>query len=259
MHAPTPEMLRGLARSSPWRWRALSFELHRRPMHGPEHVVVGRVVRGVGLEVHLPQGERARHDAVRGTVAAFGPGVRSGVRELPYAWELPVELDIDGLVVARPREPVADDPMWQDYQFVAMLDPVELADGRARDLGSTWDPDAARPAALDVHRVDATTRLGRETWWAEVSPRDDYDPRCSCCPLLHGRVSEEIEALAGGGSARGDRPEPVYATAYLVALDVRTGVCVHVEHLDGDHAGRGFSLDVLGVDEDVDPDVAYRG
>ena len=91
------------------------------------------------------------------------------------------------------------------------------------------------------------------------SPRDDYDPRCSCCPLLFGRVSEEIEALAGGRPERGDRPATVYASAYLVALDVQTGVCVHVEHLDGDNAGRGFSLDVLGVDEDVDPDVAHRG
>ena len=259
VHAPTPEMLRGLARSSPWRWRALSFELHRRPLHGPEHVVVGRVVRGVGLEVRLPHGERQRHDAERGTVAWSGPGARTGVRALPYAWELPVEVDADGFVVARPREPVADDPMWQDYQFVAMLDPVELADGRPRDVGPAGAPDAARPAALDVRRVDRTTRLGRETWWAEVSPRDDYDPRCSCCPLLFGRVSEEIEALAGGRPEHRDRPAPVYASAYLVALDVQTGVCVHVEHLDGDHAGRGFSLDLLGVDEDVDPDVAHRG
>ena len=261
VHAPTPEMLRGLARSSPWRWRALSFALHRRPLHGPEHVVVGRLVRGVGLEVHLPHGERQVHDAERGTVAEFGPGARSGTRGLPYAWELPVELDADGLVVARPREPVADDPMWQDYQFVAMFDPVELADGAPRDVGLDGDPDAARPPALDVHRIDATTRLGRETWWAEVSPRADYDPRCSCCPLLFGRVSEDLEAMAGGRTRGGDRfgAVPVHATAYLVALDVQTGVCVHVEHLDGDHVGRGFSLDVLGVDEDVDPTSPTRG
>jgi hypothetical protein len=85
-----------------------------------------------------------------------------------------------------------------------------------------------------------------------VSPRAEYDPRCSCCPLLFGRVSEEIEAAGGGRTLRGDRAGLVYATGYLVGLDVETGVCVHVEHLDGDHAGRGFSLDVLGVDEDAD-------
>ena len=252
MRHPTPELFRGLARSSPWRWRALSFELHRRPLHGPDHVVLGRLVRGVGLEVRLPHGELQRHDAERGTIGSVGPGTRSGTRVLPYAWELPVEVDAAGLVGTRPRGPMADDPMWQDYQFVAMLDPVELADGMPRGPGPDRDPDAVRPPALDVHRVDTSTRLGRETWWAEVSPRAEYDPRCSCCPLLFGRVSEEIEAAGGGRTLRGDRAGLVYATGYLVGLDVETGVCVHVEHLDGDHAGRGFSLDVLGVDEDAD-------
>ena len=38
-----------------------------------------------------------------------------------------------------------------------------------------------------------------------------------------------------------------YATSYLVALDVETGVCMHVEHLDGDHAGRGFSVEIRSV------------
>ena len=144
---PTPELFRGLARSSPWRWRALSFELHRRPLHGPDHVVLGRLVRGVGLEVRLPHGELQRHDAVRGTIGSFGPGIRSGTRVLPYAWELPVEVDADDLVVTRPSVPMADDPMWQDYQFVAMLDPVELADGMPRDLGPTGTrmPCARRP------------------------------------------------------------------------------------------------------------------
>ena len=50
--------------------------------------------------------------------------------------------------------------------------------------------DAARPAPTGTRMPrgrrrwtstgsDATTRLGRETWWAEASPREDYDPRCS--------------------------------------------------------------------------------
>ena len=70
-----------------------------------------------------------------------------------------------------------------------------------------------------MHRLDASLRYGRETWWAEVSPREEYSPRCSCCPLLLD-----------------------HTTASLVALDVESGVCVHVEHLGGDHAGRGFSM-----------------
>ena len=62
---PTPEMFRGLARSSPWRWRALTFDLHRRPLHGPEHTVHARLERGVALEVRLADDEPHRDPAVR--------------------------------------------------------------------------------------------------------------------------------------------------------------------------------------------------
>ena len=248
---PTPEMFRGLARSSPWRWRALTFDLHRRPLHGPEHTVHAHLERGVALEVRLADDEPRRDPAVRtvaGRVHLGGGQPGPTTVELPYAWELPAEVDGDGFVLRRPWEPVSDDPMWKDYQFVAMLDPVELADGVPRDPGPGWGPDAVRPPALDLHRLDASLRHGRETWWAEVSPREEYSPRCSCCPLLFGRVSEHAEVAIGGSAVRTQRPDLVYATSYLVALDVGTGVCVHVEHLDGDHVGRGFSLDVLGVD-----------
>jgi hypothetical protein len=248
---PTPDRFRGLARSSPWRWRALAFDLHRRPLHGPEHTVHATVERGVGLEVRLTDGETRRDPALRNTARHIhlGGGERGAPTvELPYAWELPVEVDADGFVVRRPARGVSDDPMWQDYQFVAMLDPVELADGVRREPGPARIPDAAPPPALDVHRLDASLRHGREAWWAEVSPREGYSPRCSCCPLLFGRVSEGIEADRGGPALRSRPADVAYATAYLVALDVETGVCVHVEHLDGDHAGRGFSVDIRAVD-----------
>jgi hypothetical protein len=236
---PTTDRFRGLARSSPWRWRALAFDLRRRPVHGPEHTVHATVERGVGLEVRLADGERHRDAAarIRAGWSEVGTG-RHGILELPFAWEVPVEVDAHGFVVRRPATATSQDPIWRDYQWVAMLDPVELADGvpggPGADGGSGPGPgpgaDAAPPAALDVHRLDASVRHGRDTWWAEVAPREDYAPRCSCCPLLLDD-----------------------ATAFLVALDVATGVCVHVEHLDGDHTGRGFSLDLHGVDEDVDP------
>lgn len=249
--SPTPDRFRGLARSSPWRWRALAFDLHRRPLHGPDHTLHAVVERGAGLEVRLADGERRQDPARRNTVGMryLGGGDRGpDTVELPYAWEVPVEVDDNGFVVRRPWDPVSDDPMWQDYQFVAMLDPVELADGLPVEPGSAWGPDAVRPPALDVHRLDASVRHGRETWWAQVSPREDYSPRCSCCPLLFGRVSESLEAAGGGPTALERDPRLVYASAYLVALDVQTGVCVHLEHLDGDHAGRGFSVDIHSVD-----------
>ena len=248
----TSDGFRGLARSSPWRWRALAFDHHRRPLHGPDYTLKAGVERGVRIEVRLADGEQRRAPAVRSTAGVtYLGGGKSGpdTVELPYAWELPVPLGADGFVQRRPWLPRAsDDPMWQDCQFVAMLDPVELADGFPRDPPPGWDPDGVRPPALDVHRFDASPRKGRETWWAEVSPRAEYSPRCSCCPLLFGRVSESLEAAAGGPTALERDPDLVYASAYLVALDVQTGVCVHVEHLDGDHAGRGFSVDIHSVD-----------
>ena len=248
--SPTPDRFRGLARSSPWRWSTLTFDLQRRPLHGPEHMVHAVVRRGMGVEVRLAGGERHENAAMRQSVAWIESGTeRQGIRELPFSWELPVEVDADGFVVRRPRaSTTSDDPMWQDYQFVAMLDPVELADGSLRDRGPHRDPDAVPPPALDVHRLDASLRHGRETWWAEVTPRDDYSPRCSCCPLLFGRVSDELEALEGAPAARDRQQGLTYASRYLVALDVETGVCVHVEHLDGDHPGRGFSVEIRSVD-----------
>jgi hypothetical protein len=243
---PTPDRFRGLARSSPWRWRALAFDVHRRPLHGPEHTVLATVERGVGLEVRLADGERHRDAAMRSPAVWFECGTEQGIRGLPFAWELPVEVDADGFVVHRTVR-TSDDPMWQDYQWVAMLDPVELADGVPRHPGAGSGPEVAPPPALVVHRLDAAVRHGRETWWAEVSPREGYTPRCSCCPLLFGRVSEAHDRDGGGPTMRARPVGFAYATSYLVALDVETGVCMHVEHLGGDHAGRGFSVDIRSV------------
>src|SRR5687767_7178604 len=106
VRSPTPEMFRGLARSSPWRWRALSFVLHRRPLHGPDHVVHGRLVRGVGLEVRLASGERHWVDAGPGSAGPLSPAGRSGPSRPAWAWEVPVEVDAHGFVVRRPPEPV---------------------------------------------------------------------------------------------------------------------------------------------------------
>ncbi len=239
---------RGLARSSPWRWRTLSFDLHRRPLHGPDHSVRASVARPGRLVIVSPSGEVDDRFEVRPEAQVVGgPGSGSAV-PLPYAWEREPVVDESGLVVVRDRWSTADDPMWQDYQFVAMLDPVELADGSPPD-DAPWEVGGPRPPALEVHHLDATTRRGRETWWAEVSPLPGYDPRCSCCPLLLGRVSEGVDAAVRGVAAPADSPR--FASRYLVGLDVATGVCVHVEHLDGEHVGRGFSVDVIAVDDEV--------
>lgn len=244
----TENTWRGLARSSPWRWRTLSFDLHRRPLHGPDHSVRATVARPGRLVIVSPSGEvDDRFEARPEARVVGGPDSGSAV-PLPYAWERRPVLDDLGLVAVRDRWSTADDPMWQDYQFVAMLDPVELAD--ASPPGDVeWQPDDPRPPALEVHSLEESTRHGRRTWWTEVSPLRGYDPRCSCCPLLFGRVSEALDATIRGAAEPED--SSVFASRFLVALDVATGVCVHVEHLDGDFAGRGFSLDVLAVDDEV--------
>lgn len=247
----TPDSWRRLARSSPWRWRALSFDLRRRPLHGPEHEVRATVVRPGRIVVTSPTGGVDDRLETRPGAEVVGGMRRGASQPPPYAWEVAAELDADGLMRRRDRWGTADDPMWQDYQFVAMLDPVELADASLPPDDAAWVGGDERPPALDLHRLDDTLRQGRPTWWAEVSPRDGYDPRCSCCPLLWGRVSEDVEAAVGGAVMRERRGDLHYPSRYLVALDVATGVCVHVEHLDGTFAGRGFSLDVLAVDDEV--------
>jgi hypothetical protein len=61
----------------------------------------------------------------------------------------------DGLVAVRPDGLSYDAPMHEGHDWVAMLDPVELADGR--------DPDAGAPTgspALQVHSVTEVESLG---------------------------------------------------------------------------------------------------
>lgn len=110
-----------------------------------------------------------------------------------------------------------EDPFWQTYLWIALLDPVELADGDwSRDPATGHEvrgdppvllPDpyerlgwpTARPVPGTVLAdLRETERRGRRTWWAQVTPTWAYDPRCSCCPLLRGEVTEWLESSGGG-------------------------------------------------------------
>ncbi|CAN5393994.1 hypothetical protein BH23ACT6_BH23ACT6_14630 [soil metagenome] len=42
-----------------------------------------------------------------------------------------------------------------------------------------------------------------------------------------------------------------YTTRFLVALDVETGLCVAVNHLNGSETGDVFNVRVLAVDEQM--------
>jgi hypothetical protein len=199
---PDADDFRALARSSPDRWTTLRFTERRR----------------------------------RGWTWS-GP-VRAWLRRPDL---LRVE-DVEGRLLGVVREVGADhDPMWQDYRWVAELQPRELADG----LGD------ASEAPLAVEDVREVEHAGRPAWEALVVPTEGYEPRCGCCPLLRSR---RIDVLEWGSVD--DATE--YPTVHLVRLDRRTGTCVWAEALDGTFAGDTHDLRIEAVDEPMADDLFIR-
>jgi hypothetical protein len=201
---PDADDFRALARSSPERWSTLRFtERRRRGWTWAEPV-----------RAWVRRPDRMRVEDAAGRL-------------------LEVVIGTDG----------DDDPMWQDYRWVAELQPRELADGR--------DPDTGRPAgpALEVDSLREVEHAGRPAWEAMVVPTADYEPRCGCCPLLRSR---RIDGLEWGSVPDGVE----YPSAHLVRLDVVTGVCVWAEVLDGTYAGDTHDLRIEAVDEPM-PDALF--
>ncbi len=151
----------------------------------------------------------------------------------------------DGLVLERPSpmDVDYDDPMWRDFTWVAMLDPVELA------------------AGVDVDQVQAVTVRGRPTWMAECTPTPAYQARCpGCCDLLDTGVARE--AAGGDGGQAGDGADlPIgLPTSYLVGLDVQTGIVVDLAPLGGTSGhGTAFTTRIHAVDQDFTPPPSARG
>ena len=220
---PTPERFTRLARSSPWRWSTLRFSLRtlgRDP--GPESVSEAWLRRPDGLRVRLTDGTV---HVVRDAAARQPRGAAP-------------ERDAEGLVVARPPDgPRHDDPMWQSYRWVAMLDPQELAE-------SVWSGEPG-PVTFtdDVLEVD---HHGRPAWEARLATTEAYDPRCGCCPLL---PDARIAGLEGLGARM---PDGGWAPEHRVRLDVATGVCVLAVEVRPAGEGYGHDVTILGVDEPMD-------
>jgi hypothetical protein len=134
--------------------------------------------------------------------------------------------------------------MYQDYRWVAMLDPVELADGLDHDSGERAGP------ALVVDALSEVEHAGRPAWEAVVRTTAAYEPRCGCCPLLRTRAIDLLEYR--------DHPEhvlPIYPDAYRVRLDVATGVCLSTEEIGGLTPGAGHDLRIEAVDEPMPDDL----
>ena len=241
---PTPDAFRALARSSPWRWTTLHFT--HRDARGP---VEAWLRRPGDLLVRTADGERHRVHERRGSASYVLDGMPARYTDAelrPARSPQPVPLtpqDVaprlrpDGLVAERPTDPRIeyDDPMWQTYRWVAMLDPVELS--HHVTVGSL------REEALD----------GRRVWRAEVRAEEGYDPRCggSCCELLWSDVSRR-----GGSLDPGDVPPvppgTVYPDAYDVALDLQTGVVVRLAPIGGNRGDLAFATTLHEVDADLD-------
>lgn len=178
----------------------------------------------------------------------------------------------DGLVARRPDgfDVVYDDPMYENYQWVAMLDPVELADGDEQDpdedlaslladvtpgghgerRGSRGLPGGERagndlPPGVEVLELTERDFFGRPAIMALVRPTIHYGPRCACCPLLYSAVSVAIDRAEGAPALE---PLPVFAETFRVVLDRATGICVQLRDVGGDHDGAGFDVEIEEVD-----------
>ena len=248
MTAPSPEDFRALARSSPWRWSTLRFTARWAGPWVPSVPVRAWLRRPDRLRVETPAGELidvVRDDSAPAATVLTAAGGVPG--PLPAAGTTAPRFRPDGLVGWRPpiRELSADDPMYQSYSWVAMLDPLELADG---------DADREGPGVV-VGEVSEGEHGGRPVWQAILSTTPAYEPRCSCCPLLpsaDAAALDPIQATAGGADGY------AHGTEFLVRLDVGTGVCVLIEQLDGTDLGRGHELRIEAVDEPMADDLFRR-
>jgi hypothetical protein len=240
----TEDAFRALARSSPWRWRTLHF------VYADDREQVEAWLRRPGQLLVRAEGRRDFRvdDRVEDKPPVALTSVllpsRGGSRTEPapqpeVRWPhevAPIRRD-DGLVRVRPSalEVAYDDPMYQSYDWVAMLDPVELSHHTA------------------TTRLRVEERLGRRTWRARVRPEEGYEPRCGCCPLLWSFISDRDESA--DEDQRGTWQPPmgtVYPREYDVALDVQTGVVVERSPVGRSSLPIWHRLELLEVDADLD-------
>ncbi|QOR69619.1 hypothetical protein IM660_13165 [Ruania alkalisoli] len=242
MGGVSEERFRRLARSSPWLWQRVAFTASWRGPHAGEPVRawIERPARmrvedlqGQLLEEEPPTRQPDRPRAQLTTTFGWSPlppDMRQPMTPSVPSAPRPRFAD-DGLVAERFGDEYDHDvPMYVNYHWVAMFDARELADSHSPRDG-TW-----RPGTL-IESVREVTHHGRPAWEAVLRPTADYDPRCSCCPLLDC-------AVAAAEYLRPDEPrrEGGYATRFEVRLDSATGICVSTRELDGPRCGDGHDV-----------------
>ena len=231
----TEDSFRALARSSPWRWTTLHFAHRSGP--GEVEAWVKRPGRLLVREDGRPDTYESGLPYTTGTLTISNhPELDPPEPERRLPQDVRPELRPDGLVAERPASWVVDydDPMFWNYSWVAMLDPVELSH---------------HVAVADL-RIDEVA--GRPVWRADLEALPGYEPRCggNCCELLYSEAG-----------LRGDFPDPgdtppwgggPYPESYDVALDVATGVVVRCLPVGGPDDAPWLENDILEVDADLD-------
>ncbi|WP_296603033.1 hypothetical protein [Nocardioides sp.] len=212
---PTADDFFALARSSPWRWTTLHLRHRSSDLRGRY---------GDQVEVWLARPDGIRLRGADGTPVPLNldsqrrDGRPTGPWRPPAATYRP-----DGLVADRPDLDDDDGLFWENYSWVAMLDPVELSHD------------------VDVADVRVGVRAGRPTWEARLRPLEAYEPRCGCCSLLRSPTVDREEW--------GDRfVDHRYPDHHEVALDVQTGVVVRQHPVGGEQGGAWLENDILEVD-----------
>lgn len=219
---PTADDFRALARSGPWRFTHAHFtrtgphdgpcgveawldrpgRMRVRDSHGEQTWVDGQQM-GVPRALVAPTGLPEWY--ADGEVAPEPDPVRQWARDLTP------RLRADGLLAERPTGTFpwsayeADDPMYDNYRWVAMLDPLELS------------------AGVELTDLREATHHGRPVWAARAAALEEYEPRCGCCALLWSEISDRGEY----GDER-DLSGIDYPLAWDVMLDVATAMVVRI-------------------------------
>ena len=222
---PSVDAFQALARSSPWRWRSLHFR-HR--SSGLAHVADEEI------EVWLARPDGVRLAAVDGR--PIEPSVSTQRRDgRPTGRWAPATATYrpDGFVDHRPSDHDFDDGLfWNNYHWVAMLDPVELSHH------------------VRVDKLRDGFVAGRRAWSARLVAEPGYDPRCggNCCELLYSEAGLNADYWDDLSQIPNDRRGRRYPDAYDAALDVGTGVVVRLHPVGGDADAPWLENDILEVD-----------